>query len=155
MRWRTIRYSILFVDHQVVVLLAALHEQVFARDQVRVGHRAHRVGQLLLVELSGGNMQKVVLSKWLLNDPDIIIFDEPTRGIDVGAKAEIYKIIEELACKGKGIIIISSEMPELIGLSQRIIVLHEGEQTGELRGKEMTQENIMTLASGYRKEEKE
>lgn len=95
------------------------------------------------------------LSKWLLNDPDIIIFDEPTRGIDVGAKAEIYKIIEELACKGKGIIIISSEMPELIGLSQRIIVLHEGEQTGELRGKEMTQENIMTLASGYRKEEKE
>ena len=105
--------------------------------------------------LSGGNMQKVVLSKWLLNDPDIIIFDEPTRGIDVGAKAEIYKIIEELACKGKGIIIISSEMPELIGLSQRIIVLHEGEQTGELRGKEMTQENIMTLASGYRKEEKE
>ena len=105
--------------------------------------------------LSGGNMQKVVLSKWLLNDPDIIIFDEPTRGIDVGAKAEIYKIIEELACKGKGIIIISSEMPELIGLSQRIIVLHEGEQTGELRGKEMTQENIMTLASGYRKDEKE
>ena len=102
-----------------------------------------------------GICKKVVLSKWLLNDPDIIIFDEPTRGIDVGAKAEIYKIIEELACKGKGIIIISSEMPELIGLSQRIIVLHEGEQTGELRGKEMTQENIMTLASGYRKEEKE
>lgn len=105
--------------------------------------------------LSGGNMQKVVLAKWLLNDPDIIIFDEPTRGIDVGAKAEIYKIIEELACKGKGIIIISSEMPELIGLSQRIIVLHEGEQTGELRGEEMMQENIMALASGYRKEEKE
>lgn len=105
--------------------------------------------------LSGGNMQKVVLAKWLLNDPDIIIFDEPTRGIDVGAKAEIYKIIEELACRGKGIIIISSEMPELIGLSQRIIVLHEGEQTGELRDKEMTQENIMALASGYRKEEKE
>ena len=100
-------------------------------------------------------MQKFVLSKWLLNYPDILFFDEPTRGIDVGAKAEIYKIIEELACKGKGIIIISSEMPELIGLSQRIIVLHEGEQTGELRGKEMTQENIMTLASGYRKEEKE
>lgn len=83
------------------------------------------------------------------------VFSKKTRGIDVGAKAEIYKIIEELACKGKGIIIISSEMPELIGLSQRIIVLHEGEQTGELRGKEMTQENIMTLASGYRKEEKE
>ena len=74
-------------------------------------------------------MQKVVLSKWLLNDPDIIIFDEPTRGIDVGAKAEIYKIIEELACKGKGIIIISSEMPELIGMSDRIMVLKDGQLT--------------------------
>ena len=125
-------------------------EEMISRMNTKVTGMDQIVGSL-----SGGNMQKVVLSKWLLNDPDIIIFDEPTRGIDVGAKAEIYKIIEELACKGKGIIIISSEMPELIGLSQRIIVLHEGEQTGELRGKEMTQENIMTLASGYRKEEKE
>ncbi len=125
-------------------------EEMISRMNTKVTGMDQIVGSL-----SGGNMQKVVLSKWLLNDPDIIIFDEPTRGIDVGAKAEIYKIIEELACKGKGIIIISSEMPELIGLSQRIIVLHEGEQTGELRGKkEMTQENIMTLASGYRKEEK-
>lgn len=125
-------------------------EEMISRMNTKVTGMDQIVGSL-----SGGNMQKVVLSKWLLNDPDIIIFDEPTRGIDVGAKAEIYKIIEELACKGKGIIVISSEMPELIGLSQRIIVLHEGEQTGELRGKEMTQENIMTLASGYRKEEKE
>ena len=125
-------------------------EEMISRMNTKVTGMDQIVGSL-----SGGNMQKVVLSKWLLNDPDIIIFDEPTRGNDVGAKAEIYKIIEELACKGKGIIIISSEMPELIGLSQRIIVLHEGEQTGELRGKEMTQENIMTLASGYRKEEKE
>ena len=124
-------------------------EEMISRMNTKVTGMDQIVGSL-----SGGNMQKVV-PKWLLNDPDIIIFDEPTRGIDVGAKAEIYKIIEELACKGKGIIIISSEMPELIGLSQRIIVLHEGEQTGELRGKEMTQENIMTLASGYRKEEKE
>lgn len=77
-----------------------------------------------------------------------MIFDEPTRGIDVGAKAEIYKIIEELACEGKAIIIISSEMPELIGLSHRMIVMHEGEKTGELSGEEMTQERIMTLASG-------
>ncbi|MDE7039194.1 MAG: ATP-binding cassette domain-containing protein, partial [Lachnospiraceae bacterium] len=98
--------------------------------------------------LSGGNQQKVVLAKWLLNEPDIIIFDEPTRGIDVGAKTEIYKIIEELACEGKGIIIISSEMPELIGLSHRMIVLHEGRMTGGLDIDELTQENIMTLASG-------
>ncbi len=105
--------------------------------------------------LSGGNQQKVVLAKWLLNNPDIIIFDEPTRGIDVGAKTEIYKMIEELACAGKGIIIISSEMPELIGLSHRMIVLHEGEMTGALEREEMMQENIMTLASGYRKEDKQ
>lgn len=102
----------------------------------------------LVKNLSGGNQQKVVLAKWLLDDPDILIFDEPTRGIDVGAKAEIYKIIEELACEGKAIIIISSEMPELIGLSHRMIVMHEGEKTGELSGEEMTQERIMTLASG-------
>ena len=107
----------------------------------------------LTKNLSGGNQQKVVLAKWLLNDPDIIIFDEPTRGIDVGAKAEIYKIIEDLACEGKGIIVISSEMPELIGLSHRMIVLHEGEMTGTLERNELIQENIMTLASGYRKEE--
>lgn len=91
-------------------------EEMISRMNTKVTGMDQIVGSL-----SGGNMQKVVLSKWLLNDPDIIIFDEPTRGIDVGAKAEIYKIIEELACKGKGIIIISSEMPELIGLSQRII----------------------------------
>ena len=107
----------------------------------------------LTKNLSGGNQQKVVLAKWLLNDPDIIIFDEPTRGIDVGAKAEIYKIIEDLACEGKGIIVISSEMPELIGLSHRMIVLHEGEMTGTLERNELIQENIMTLVSGYRKEE--
>lgn len=102
----------------------------------------------MVKDLSGGNQQKVVLAKWLLDDPDIIIFDEPTRGIDVGAKAEIYRIIEDLACQGKAVIIISSEMPELIGLSHRMIVLHEGEKTGELSGEEMTQERIMTLASG-------
>jgi len=103
--------------------------------------------------LSGGNQQKVVLAKWLLNDPDIIMFDEPTRGIDVGAKAEVYKIIEQLACDGKAIIVISSEMPELIGLSHRMIVLHEGEVAGELKRDEMIQERIMSLASGYHEEE--
>ena len=107
----------------------------------------------IVKSLSGGNQQKVVLAKWLLNDPDIIIFDEPTRGIDVGAKTEIYRMIEDLACQGKGIVIISSEMPELIGLSHRMIVLHEGKMTGKLKKEEMSQENIMTLASGYSKEE--
>ncbi len=98
--------------------------------------------------LSGGNQQKVVLAKWLAEDIDIFIFDEPTRGIDVGAKAEIYKIINELAMQGKGIILISSELPELIGMSDRIIVLHDKHYAGELKKEEMTQENVMTLASG-------
>lgn len=98
--------------------------------------------------LSGGNQQKVVLAKWLNRDIDIVIFDEPTRGIDIGSKEEIYKIINNLAQSGKSIIIISSEMPELIGLCDRMIVLHEGKVEGELLKEQITQESIMHLASG-------
>jgi len=107
----------------------------------------------LVGSLSGGNQQKVVLAKWLLNQPDILIFDEPTRGIDIGAKVEIYKLIDSLAQEGKSIIIISSEMPEIIGLCNRILVMHEGTITGELTGDEILQENIMALASGIVKGE--
>ena len=99
-------------------------------------------------ELSGGNQQKVVLARWLATDCDIILFDEPTRGIDVGAKQEIYELINELAEAGKGIILISSEMPELLGMSDRIMVMHEGILAGELQGEEATQERILHLASG-------
>ena len=98
--------------------------------------------------LSGGNQQKVVLAKWLAGDCDVLIFDEPTRGIDVGAKQEIYQLIKELAEAGKGIIFISSEMPELIGMSERIIVMHEGVIEGELTADEVSQEKILDLASG-------
>jgi inositol transport system ATP-binding protein len=97
--------------------------------------------------LSGGNQQKVVLAKWLFTSPDILILDEPTRGIDVGAKAEIYNIIGQLVENGKSVILVSSEMPELISLSDRIIVLHEGVITGELKGEKIEQEKIMRLAS--------
>jgi ABC-type sugar transport system ATPase subunit len=100
-----------------------------------------------VVSLSGGNQQKVVLSKWLLTEPDILVMDEPTRGIDVGAKAEIYKLIVNLAKSGKSIIMISSELPELIGLADRILVLWEGKCTGELRGGEISQAAIMKLAT--------
>jgi putative multiple sugar transport system ATP-binding protein len=93
--------------------------------------------------LSGGNQQKVVLSKWLMTDPKILILDEPTRGIDVGAKYEIYRIINELATAGKGVVIISSEMPELIGICDRIYVMNEGAFVGEFKGPEATQEKIM------------
>jgi inositol transport system ATP-binding protein len=102
--------------------------------------------------LSGGNQQKVVLAKWLLKNPDLLILDEPTRGIDIGAKAEIYKIIQQLANEGKAIIMISSELPELIGMSDRIMVLHNGRKTGEFLRGEFIQEDIMTCATGYMKE---
>jgi len=101
----------------------------------------------MVSNLSGGNQQKVVLAKWLLNEPEIIIFDEPTRGIDVGAKRDIYRIINELAKQGKAIIVISSEMPEVMGISDRILVMCEGKITGELQRKEFTQERIMSYSS--------
>jgi len=100
--------------------------------------------------LSGGNQQKVVLAKWLERNCDILIFDEPTRGIDVGAKSEIYKLMNDLIHQGKSIIMISSEMPELLRMSDRIVVMCEGVKTGELSIEEATQEKIMTLATQHR-----
>lgn len=98
--------------------------------------------------LSGGNQQKVVLAKWLFTDSKILIFDEPTRGIDVGAKQEIYRLMLELVEQGKAVIMISSDMPELIGMADRIVVLNEGRVTGIVEKEEFSQEHIMTLASG-------
>jgi methyl-galactoside transport system ATP-binding protein len=101
----------------------------------------------LIKNLSGGNQQKVLLARWLLTEPDILLLDEPTRGIDVGAKFEIYSIIAELAKQGKSIIMISSEMPELLGMSDRIMVMCEGKLTGVIDGKSATEEEIMRLAT--------
>lgn len=100
--------------------------------------------------LSGGNQQKVVLGKWLLLEPDILILDEPTRGIDVGAKSEIHKLMGKLVEQGKAVIMISSELPEIIGMSDRVIVLHEGEYTGTLDRSEFSQEKILALAAGIK-----
>ena len=99
--------------------------------------------------LSGGNQQKVLIGRWLANDPDVLILDEPTRGIDVGAKYEIYCIIAELAKQGKSIIMISSEMSELIGMSDRVMVMCDGRVTGFIDGQDATQENIMELATQF------
>jgi ABC-type sugar transport system ATPase subunit len=99
-------------------------------------------------QLSGGNQQKVVLAKWLLTNSEIFIFDEPTRGIDVGAKAEIYALIRELADKGAAILMISSEMPELLRMSDRILVMHEGDLVGEMSRAEATEERVVACASG-------
>lgn len=101
----------------------------------------------LVVNLSGGNQQKVVIAKWLVRDCEILIFDEPTRGIDVGAKNEIYKLMNRLAAEGKSIIMISSEMTEILRMSDRIIVMCEGKVTGELGIEEVSQEKIMTMAT--------
>lgn len=97
--------------------------------------------------LSGGNQQKVIIAKWIVRNSDILIFDEPTRGIDVGAKFEIYKLLDSLAASGKTVIMISSEMQEVIRLCSRVLVMCEGRITGELSGSEITQENIMRLAT--------
>ncbi len=98
--------------------------------------------------LSGGNQQKVVLAKWLALEPKVLIFDEPTRGIDVGAKAEIYELMRKLAESGVAIIMISSDMEEVINVSDRVAVMHEGRVTGVLERAECTEENIMRLAVG-------
>lgn len=99
--------------------------------------------------LSGGNQQKVILGRWLLTEPDVLLLDEPTRGIDVGAKYEIYQLILDLAAKGKTVIMVSSEMPELLGVCDRIIVMSGGRKAGEVDAKTATQEEIMALAAKY------
>ena len=98
--------------------------------------------------LSGGNQQKVILAKWINANPKLIIMDEPTRGIDVGAKAEIYSLMRELAKEGSAIVMISSELPEIIGMSDRVVVMHEGQIMGELPALEATEERIMMMATG-------
>ena len=102
----------------------------------------------LIKNFSGGNQQKVILAKWLLLSPDVLIIDEPTRGIDVGAKKEIYELLNELKKNGKAIIMISSDLPEVLGISDRILMMSEGKITGELSREEASQEKIMKLSVG-------
>jgi ribose transport system ATP-binding protein len=102
--------------------------------------------------LSGGNQQKVVINKWLVRNCDILIFDEPTRGIDVGAKEEIYRLLRNLAEEGKSIIMISSELPEVLRVADRIVVMDNGKVSGVLTNAEATQEKIMHLATSAGRE---
>ncbi len=123
-------------------------ERLAAEDYVaKLKTKTPSVDQLVR-NLSGGNQQKVVLSKWLLTECKVLFFDEPTRGIDVGAKYEIYQLMNALVEQGIAVVMISSEMPELLGMSDRIIVLHEGRISGELSRAEATQERVLALASG-------
>lgn len=102
-----------------------------------------------MVDLSGGNQQKVLFGRWMLTSPDILLLDEPTRGIDVGAKYEIYQLIIELANEGKGVVMISSEMPELLGVTDKILVMSNGNVAGIVNTKETNQEEILKLAAKY------
>ena len=104
--------------------------------------------EMRAANLSGGNQQKVALAKWLTFSPRVLIFDEPTRGIDVGAKAEIYELIRKLAADGVSVIVISSEMEEVLGISDRIAVMHEGRLTGILNRPQFSEEAVMKLATG-------
>ena len=123
--------------------------EALVQDNIKKMNTKTPSSKTQIKSLSGGNQQKVLIGRWLANNPDVLILDEPTRGIDVGAKYEIYCIIEELARAGKAIIMISSEMAELIGMSDRVMVMCDGRVTGFIDGKDATQENIMELATQF------
>ena len=143
-------------DNTVMASLDAVSKGAFVDDR-KIQENSERLKDQLATKtptvktlvrsLSGGNQQKVVIAKWLMRDCDILIFDEPTKGIDVGAKSEIYKLMNKLASEGKSIIMISSEMPELLRMSDRVVVMCEGRVTGELDIADATQEKIMTYAT--------
>lgn len=124
-----------------------LIEETCNQEKAKLDIKTPSMDQLIKL-LSGGNQQKVLVSRWLLTSPSILILDEPTRGIDVGAKAEIHRLMSKLAQEGKAIIMISSELPEILGMSDRVLVMHEGDLTGEFSRAEASQENIMLAATG-------
>ena len=130
-----------FLDRRLI-------ESTYKHEKSRLDIKSPSMHQLIKL-LSGGNQQKVLVSRWLLTSPDILILDEPTRGIDVGAKAEIHKLMCKLAQDGKAIIMISSELPEILGMSDRILVMHEGKVGGIFERKNASQESIMQAATGH------
>lgn len=136
-----------YVDYKIVLNNRKIN--VLAEKNIKKLSIKTPTTKTKIQSLSGGNQQKVVISRWLARDPEIFILDEPTRGIDVGAKYEIYSIMVQLAKQGKSVIMISSEMPELLGMSDRIMVMCEGRLSGILEGREANQEKIMELATKY------
>ncbi|UCF92957.1 MAG: sugar ABC transporter ATP-binding protein [Desulfobacterales bacterium] len=141
-------------------ILNRIHKLFFVKDDEEKAICARCIEQFnirtptldqLIRYLSGGNQQKVIIAKWINAQPRLIIMDEPTRGIDVGAKAEIYNLMRRLATEGTGIMMISSELPEIIGLSDRILVMHQGRVAGELSPQDATEEEILSLATGQTK----
>jgi ABC-type sugar transport system ATPase subunit len=148
----TVEHNISFVQLSKLAKFGVINNKVEGEaverliDKLRIKTLSRKS---MVKSLSGGNQQKVVLAKWLLSEPEIIIMDEPTRGIDVGAKRDIYLLIGELAKAGKAVLIISSEIPELMGLSDRIITMAGGRLTGEIPRDRFSQEEIMRYASKF------
>jgi ABC-type sugar transport system ATPase subunit len=132
--------NVIFVDHRK--MLSAASEIVRNLD-IKTPSLEQQV-----MNLSGGNQQKVMLAKWLVTDPKVLIVDEPTRGVDVGVKADVHQLLRDLAVRGVGVIMISSELPEVLGMSDRILVMREGEIVGELGHTDATEENVMSYAAG-------
>ena len=145
----TMRNATLTVLHQIqrFGLVSRRKEREIA---ARWTHRMQLKGHIEepVNVLSGGNQQKVVLAKWLATRPRLLIVDEPTRGVDVGAKSEVHRTLSQLAKEGMGIIMISSDLPEVIGMADRVLVMHEGKLTAELSRGEATEETIMFAATG-------
>jgi len=135
----------LVIDENKEIIVA---EELRKQMKTKCSSILQKVGNL-----SGGNQQKVVLSKWMFSEPDILILDEPTRGIDVGAKFEIYTIINELVEQGKGVIVISSELPEILGMCDRVYIMNEGKIIGEMDIKNASQEEIMKCIVKDKKED--
>ncbi|OGO28741.1 MAG: hypothetical protein A2Z16_10940 [Chloroflexi bacterium RBG_16_54_18] len=149
--WLSLRHNIALPSlsnrSKLGFIKQAIEKRVVESSITQLNIRARSMDQHVRY-LSGGNQQKVALAKWLNTGPQIVIFDEPTRGIDVGAKAEIYQLIRQMAIEGKGILMISSDLPEILGMSDRILVMHENRIAGELGAAEATEEKILRLASG-------
>jgi rhamnose transport system ATP-binding protein len=133
-------------------IIRAARERALASEwATRLQLKYHRLDDTVGT-LSGGNQQKVVLAKWLATEPRVLIIDEPTRGIDVGTKAEVHRLISELASRGLAVLMISSELPEVLGMADRVLVMHEGRLTGEFSRAEANEENVIRAATGQKEE---
>ena len=144
---RNISLASLDLLSRVGIVLGRRERDLAERMCQRLAIRTAGVERLVGL-LSGGNQQKVVLAKWLSRQPQVLILDEPTRGVDVGAKSEIYALMDELTATGVGILMISSDLEEILGMSDRVLVMHQGELAGELPREQVSQQAVMHLATG-------
>lgn len=152
-RWEGIFPQMSVRENASIVILKRLGREMFRKEAEKVAQFKEKLSvsaspDIPISKLSGGNQQKIVLTRWLLAEPSVLFLDDPTRGIDIGAKEEIYKIIDELAAQQKGVLLVSSELPELWRCCDRILVLQDGRQAGIVKTEESSQEEVMRLATG-------